>query len=100
MAGHFLVTQSPGPGWIPGKPFYEQPLMDHGRWVHGLHLQGVLVEGGPFTDDGGGGFYIVEAEDLDAAAELAAQDPAVRDGIFTAEVRPWFRVDWNSYPTE
>ncbi|RSN12617.1 hypothetical protein DMB42_10465 [Nonomuraea sp. WAC 01424] len=50
---------------------------------------GLLVTDGPFADTKEilGGFYIVEAADLDEALELAAAIPAVRMGG-SVEVRP------------
>ncbi|MEL6179902.1 MAG: YciI family protein [Myxococcota bacterium] len=47
-----------------------------------------LVEDGPFADtkERLGGFYVVEARDLDEALEMAAQCPSVKEGA--VEVRP------------
>jgi hypothetical protein len=49
----------------------------------------VLLTDGPFADTKEifGGFYIVEARDLDAALELAARMPAARLGG-SIEIRP------------
>ena len=48
-----------------------------------------LVTDGPFADtkDVFGGYYVIEADDLDAAIALAAQIPAARMGG-CVEVRP------------
>jgi hypothetical protein len=48
-----------------------------------------LVTDGPFADtkEVFGGFYLLEADDLDAALEIAAQIPAARLGG-SVEVRP------------
>jgi hypothetical protein len=48
-----------------------------------------LVTDGPFADtkDVFGGYYVIEADDLDAAIALAAQVPAARMGG-CVEVRP------------
>ncbi len=48
-----------------------------------------LVTDGPFADTKEifGGFYLVEAEDLDAATEIAARIPAARIGG-SIEIRP------------
>lgn len=47
-----------------------------------------LTTDGPFaeTKEGLGGFYLIEAKDLDEALALAAQCPGIRAG--TIEVRP------------
>jgi hypothetical protein len=49
----------------------------------------ILVTDGPFADTKEifAGFYLVEAEDLDAATELAARIPAARIGG-SVEIRP------------
>jgi hypothetical protein len=52
--------------------------VDEGRIVRG---------GGPFAAEPLGGYYLVEAADLDAAAALAARVPAARMGG-VVEVRP------------
>ncbi|RJQ91278.1 YciI family protein [Amycolatopsis panacis] len=50
---------------------------------------GGLITDGPFADtkEVFGGFYLVEAPDLDSALELAARIPAVRLGG-SVEIRP------------
>ena len=52
-----------------------------------------LSTDGPFaeTKEQLGGFYIVEARDLDEAIELAARIPDVRNG--SIEVRPIMEID-------
>ena len=52
-----------------------------------------LSTDGPFaeTKEQLGGFYIVEAKDLDEAIELAARIPDVRNG--SIEVRPIMEID-------
>jgi hypothetical protein len=75
---------------------------DDARVVGSAHLQptsmatsvrvsdgDTLVTDGPFADtkDVFGGYYVIEAEDLDAAIALAAQVPAARMGG-CVEVRP------------
>jgi hypothetical protein len=48
----------------------------------------VLTTDGPFTDSKEvlGGFFLYEADDLDAAIEIASRIPAAREGA--VEVRP------------
>jgi hypothetical protein len=52
-----------------------------------------LTTDGPFaeTKEQLGGFYVVEAKDLDEAIELAARIPDVRNG--SIEVRPIMEID-------
>lgn len=51
-----------------------------------------LVTDGPFaeTKEQLGGYYLVEAKDLDEALEIAARIPAARDG--SIEVRPIWEI--------
>jgi hypothetical protein len=80
---------------------YTQMLKDSGAFVAGEALQPVttattlrekdgqtITTDGPFaeTKEGLGGFYLIQAPDLDAALALAAQCPGVRYG--SIEVRP------------
>jgi len=55
-----------------------------------------LTTDGPFaeTKEQLGGFYVVEAKDLDEAIEIAARIPDVRGG--SIEVRPIMEVDMPS----
>ena len=80
---------------------YSQSLADEGRMVGGEALQpadtattvrvrdgATLTTDGPFaeTREQLGGFYLVEADDLDQAIALAARIPGARMGAI--EVRP------------
>ena len=77
-------------------------LREHGSFVAGAPLQPTttasavrvrdgeqLVTDGPFaeTKEALGGYYLLEADDLDAAIEIAARIPAARLGG-AIEVRP------------
>jgi hypothetical protein len=80
---------------------FTQELKDSGLWVAGDPLQGVEVAttvrvrdgetqitDGPFaeTKENLGGYYILEAPDLDTVLEYAARVPSVHYG--SVEVRP------------
>ena len=80
-----------------------QSIRDSGHMLSGAQLQPVttattvrireskrLVHDGPFaeTREVLGGFYLVEAKDLDEAIGIAARIPSARVG--TIEVRPLF----------
>jgi hypothetical protein len=51
---------------------------------------GVLITDGPFleTKEAVGGFYLLEADDLDEVLKLAAQLPEARAGHSGVEIRP------------
>jgi len=80
---------------------YTQLLKDRGAYLGGEALQPnptattlrlrdgrTVTTDGPFaeTKEGLGGFYFIEAKDLDEALELAKQCPGIRAG--SIEVRP------------
>ena len=80
---------------------YSQMLRDKGAYVAGEALQPVttatsirvrdgqtMTTDGPFaeTKEQLGGYYLVEAKDLDEATKIAARIPTARTG--TIEVRP------------
>jgi hypothetical protein len=80
---------------------YTQMLRDRGAYLGGEALQPnptattlrqkdgqTITTDGPFaeTKEGLGGFYLIEAADLDEALALAAQCPGIRVGAI--EVRP------------
>jgi len=76
-------------------------LQENGKFVTGSQLQPIttatsvrvrdgkeLITDGPFaeTHEQLGGYFLVEAKDLDEATSIAARIPAARNG--TIEVRP------------
>jgi uncharacterized protein YciI len=85
-----VVSHRPGPAWLAGVPFREQPGVEHHLgtmrgWLEGGHL----VMGGPFLDDAGGGMAVVAFGSIDEADAAAQADPAVLAGLLQASVRPW-----------
>ena len=110
MAQYVVLIYEDEQGWSTGDPaVIEQGMKDHNQFAQdageklrgGQALQptstattirkdaggGFTVTDGPFaeTKEALGGFYIIEADDLDAAIELAKQVPAPFGGV---EVRP------------
>lgn len=96
MEQYFLIIHIPGPAWKAGEGFQNQNLMEHGAYIHSLYKQGIVIEGGPFLDNSGG-MAIFKATDMTHAEELVRQDPAIISGVFTADIRPWMRVNWENY---
>lgn len=87
----FVIVHTPGPAWMPGKSFFEQPgLQAHIDHYRQLQTQGKLVLGGPFLDATAGGMMVpapgLALKDIE---DFAQADPAVRSGLLKAEVRPW-----------
>jgi uncharacterized protein YciI len=87
----FVVSHLPGPTWKPGVPAFEQDgLQLHVAHYATLLQDGKLLMGGPFIDGRSGGLMIVEPQvDEAELRQFAADDPAVKSGLLTFEVRPW-----------
>jgi uncharacterized protein YciI len=85
-----VVAHAPGPAWLAGVGFREQPgVEEHLATMKTWLADGYLVMGGPFLDGGGGGMAVVRFDDVVAADAAAQQDPAVQAGLLVATTRPW-----------
>ena len=84
----FVVHYRPGTAWVAGRPMHEQNLRPHGLYYRDLLRQGRVVAGGGFVGEDGG-LAILRAADRAEAEAMLAADPAIRDGIFAAELRQW-----------
>ncbi|WP_375389657.1 YciI family protein [uncultured Amnibacterium sp.] len=105
MAQYLVLIYEDEAGWAAWGPKAEAAMAEHTRFgethggtamVGGAWLQSAstattirdgVVSDGPFaeTKEVLGGYYLLEAEDLDAALDLAKQIPAPFGGL---EVRP------------
>jgi uncharacterized protein YciI len=87
----FVVVHSPGPTWKEGVPAFEQEgLRLHVAHYAELLKQGKLVMGGPFLDAKSGGIMVAEPGVSEQELRtFAAEDPAVKSGLLTFELRPW-----------
>ena len=72
------------------------PIRQEHRPQHLAYLQSLgsrLAIAGPFTAEDGtmnGSLLVVEADSLDGARAIAAEDPFAKAGLFASvEVRPW-----------
>lgn len=92
-----VILYRPGPRWLDGRPTRDQPLGPHGAYMKRLFDAGIVQHGGPFRDTPGG-LCIIEVADEAAAEAFVRDDPAVVEGVFVAEWRAWYAVDWASYP--
>ncbi len=84
----FAIVYRPGPAWLRGEPVSRQPLAPHAAYVERLLGEGRLVLAGPFLDDAGG-LAVIEAESLEEARRVLAEDPALASGVMTGAVHPW-----------
>jgi uncharacterized protein YciI len=84
----FLFLFRPGPAGQPGVPMRQQNLREHGAYHARLVQEGRSVAGGGYVGEDGG-MAIVRAADLAEAQAMLAADPAIRNGVFAAELRQW-----------
>ena len=84
----FLFLYRPGPAWRAGRPMREQDLRAHGAYHAQLLREGRSFAGGGYVGEDGG-LAIVRAANLDEARAMLAADPAIRTGVFVAELRQW-----------
>ena len=84
----FLFLFRPGPAWRAGVPMRQQDLRDHGAYHARLVREGRSVAGGGYVGEEGG-MAIVRAADRAEAEAMLAADPAIRNGVFVAELRQW-----------
>lgn len=74
------------------RPTYEPYLEYHLAYLQELSQQGILLLSGPFGDRTGG-LLIIEANSWDEAEKIARQDPLVRHGVDSYELREWYITD-------
>lgn len=88
----YVVFHSPGPAWVPGVDFREQPgVAEHVAHYLKLFESGNLEMGGPFLENDAGGMMVSTTGMSKAEIEdFAAQDPAVISGLLVFEVKTWY----------
>lgn len=93
---YFVAFQTPGPNWVKGKKYNEQPaFFSHVDYMTELQEKGRTVLSGPFMEAAGGlngiladgGMTIFRAADLVEATEIASDDPTVKSGMLDVEVK-------------
>jgi uncharacterized protein YciI len=95
MSQYFLIIHRAGPAGKEGEGFHNQNLLEYGAYIHSLDKQGIAVECGPFLDHSCG-LAIITADDAARVEAIMNQDPAVKAGMFTAQLHPWLWVDWET----
>lgn len=86
----FMIIYSKGPNWREGVILHDQPsIPEHA--VYGQQNESIIMLAGPFAD-GSGGATIIDVESEQEARELAENDPAVRSGVFTYQIKEWNTV--------
>jgi len=73
-------------------------LEAHLRWMIAAEQRGDIFASGPFVPDSGppgtaGGMTLVRAESRDAVDRLLADDPFVKQGVYSIEIRKWLLME-------
>jgi uncharacterized protein YciI len=93
---YFVAFQTPGPKWVQGVQYNEQPeFMDHVGYMLKMQEQGLTILSGPFMKQAGGlngvladgGMTIFKATDLAEAIKIGSDDPTVKSGMLNVEVK-------------
>jgi uncharacterized protein YciI len=80
----FVIQFTTGPGWLPDKPFQDQPMAaEHSRNLRRLREQGVLVMGARY---GATGMIVLRASSEAAARAEIEKDPTIARRVFTYTV--------------
>ena len=89
MSKTFVVLSAAGPHRDLTKGTREQPLWDeHARFINGI-IEGFILMGGPFEEEGGA-MLIVRAETADEVREKLKPDPWYTHGILQLQsIRRW-----------
>ena len=86
---YYAFIYSPGPNWLTNQPITKQPLAGHFQYMSRLETEGKLILGGGFTD-GSGAMGVLHVSSLEEAREIIENDPAVKEGIVTAQTHPYY----------
>ncbi|WKZ38343.1 MAG: YciI family protein [Anaerolineales bacterium] len=86
---YYVFIYFPGPNWLTNQPIANQPLAGHFQYMTRLEAEEKLVLGGGFTDDSGA-MGMLFVSDLEEAREIIENDPAIKEGIVTAQLHPYF----------
>ncbi|MFW9794336.1 MAG: YciI family protein [Candidatus Thorarchaeota archaeon] len=82
----FVIMLRPAPDY--GGPETEERVSEHFKYLQKLQKEGILIMAGRFSEVLIG-LSIIEAKSRDEALEIMRNDPAVKSGIFHAELYPW-----------
>src|SRR5262245_9386981 len=90
-----MAIMKKGPKWTTMKPEERNAIMrQHVGSVVSLLSSGKMAISGPFGDDTDlAGIFIFRTADAAEAKSLVDDDAAVKAGVMTAEMHPWFSED-------
>ena len=94
MAHFLIVYRPPRPTFIDDSTEEEDRVIgSHFQYLRALLAQGKLLLAGP-CEDGSMGLAVLECKDGEEAKRILAEDPAVRHGVFTGEIKPYRVSVW------
>jgi uncharacterized protein len=92
---YVILTQSPGPTWVEGVDYNEQPDFSiHVSYMEEIFASGKTVLSGPFMQTIGGrtaagGMTVLKDVTLEEAEAMASADPT-SGGMINTTVKPWW----------
>ncbi|MBD3408339.1 MAG: hypothetical protein GF411_19605 [Candidatus Lokiarchaeota archaeon] len=86
MTQSFVLLLRPTPKY--GEPQTDDIVSQHFKYLQELQSRGILIMAGRFSDVLIG-IVIFQCNDKEEANKIMEEDPAVREGIFHAELYPW-----------
>lgn len=91
---HMAVLKK-GPKWNAATDRAKNPtLQEHRKYFLSLLESGKAIIGGPTLESIDlAGIYILRAQSAEEAKAWTDADPAVKEGLFTAEMHPWWSED-------
>lgn len=92
MTTYYVVFLARGPKWTPQETHETKRIQEeHLANIRKMFEAGKLILAGPFTDGGNlRGIFVLQVGSLEEAKTLADADPAVKAGLLTVEVHPWY----------
>ncbi len=91
MKTYFIVFLKPGPKMNGDTTMVQHILKDHLMYSTKMYNEGHVYVLGPVLDESSvSGIVVYGTSTIEEAKFFAEQDPAVREGVFLAEVHPWY----------
>ena len=92
MVEFHMALLKRGPQWTAEETAQRKEILtQHRTYFVSLLDSGKAVIGGPLTDQGEiRGLYVLRAKSASEAREWVDADPAVKAGLFSAEMHPWW----------
>jgi uncharacterized protein YciI len=89
MVQYYFCILMKGPNRTHPDSVAQKIQAGHMANINKMAEDGKLLCAGPFTDDKGGGIFILNVKTETEARKLIENDPAVKAGRLIYELRPW-----------